>query len=108
MAAAIRSIGLPVAFTMSSDITSTVFAQISPHQKEIVIQPRGVRIPVINSLKAIPSRAFEIKQSLVCLVREERIILLCANAMESASSHGSDVEQMLMETVSLWNAIEKF
>jgi hypothetical protein len=99
MMAAIRSIGLPVAFTMSSDITATVFAQISPHQNEIIIQPRGVRIPVVNSLKLVPSRAFEVKQSLGCLVREENIVLLCANTMESAVPHGSDIEQMLMETV---------
>jgi hypothetical protein len=100
MMAAIRSIGLPVAFTMSSDITATVFAQISPHQNEIIIQPRGVRIPVVSGLKIVPSRAFEIKQSLACLVREERIVLLFANMVESAVPHGSDVEQMLMETVS--------
>jgi hypothetical protein len=107
MVAAIRSIGLPVAFTMSSDITATVFAQISPHQNEIIIQPRGVRIPVISSLKLVPSRAFEIKQSLACLVREEKIVLLCANAIEGAVTHGSDVEQMLMETVRLQNAVEE-
>jgi hypothetical protein len=99
MMTAIRSIGLPVAFSMSSDITSTVFAQISPYQTEIVIQPRGTRIPVVNSLQDIPARSFEIKQSLACLVKEENIVLLWANTLEGASPHGSDVEQMLMETV---------
>lgn len=101
MMAAMRSIGLPVVFTMSSDITATVFAQISPHQNEIIIQPRGVRFPVVSSLKVLPSRSFEIKSSLACLLREEKIVLLCANTMEAAVSHGSDVEQMLMETVRL-------
>ena len=99
MIIAIRSIGLPVAFTMSSDITSTVFAQISPYQTEIVIQPRGNRIPIVNSLQDVPARCFEIKQNHACLVREENIVLLWANTVEDTSPHGSDVEQMLMETV---------
>lgn len=99
MMTAIRSIGLPVAFSMSSDIASTVFTQISPYQTELVIQPRGTRIPVINSLQAIPARSFEIKQSLACLVKEENIVLILANTVESALPHGAHVEQMLMETV---------
>lgn len=65
---------------------------------------RGIRIPVISSVKLVPSRSFEIKQSLSCLVQEEKIVLLCANTIESAASHGSDVEQMLMETVRLPSA----
>lgn len=99
MMTAIRDIGLPVAFSMSSDITSTVFTQISPYQTELIIQPRGTRIPIINSLQDIPARRFEIKQSLACLVKEENIVLLLANNVESAFPHGSNIEQMLMETV---------
>lgn len=99
MMTAIRCIGLPVAFSMSSDITSTVFTQISPYQTELVIQPRGTRIPIVDSLLSIPSRSFEIRQSLACLVKEENVVLLLANTAESALAHGRDVEQMLMETV---------
>jgi hypothetical protein len=100
MMAAIRSIGLQFAFTMSSAITSAMFNNISPHQKEITIHLRGIRIPVVSSLKLVPSRSFEIKQSLACLLQEERIVLLCTNTIESAVPHGSDIEQMLMEMVS--------
>lgn len=99
MMTAISGIGLPVAFTMSSDITSAVFAQVSQYQTEIVIQPRGTRIPVVSSLQEIPQRISEIKQVYACLVREERIVLLWSNTLEGASPLGSDVEQMLMETV---------
>jgi hypothetical protein len=99
MMTVICSIGLPVAFSMSSDITSTIFSQISPYQTELVIQPRGTRIPVVDSLQGIAARSFEIKQSLACLVKEENIVLLFANTVESALPHGSDVEQMLMEAV---------
>lgn len=97
---AMSSIGLPIAWTMSSDITSAVFAQVSHYQTEIVIQPRGTRIPVVSSLQNVPTRISEIKQIFACLVREEKIVLLFANTWEAASSQGSDIEQMLMETVS--------
>lgn len=102
MTAAIRSAGLQVAFTMSSAITSEVFNSISPHQKEIVIHLRGIRIPVVSSLKLVPSRSFEIKQSLACLIQEERVILICAHTIASVLPHGSDIEQMLMEMI--WGA----
>ena len=96
---AIRSLDMPVAFSMASDITSTVFTLISPYQTELAIQPRGTRIPVVDSLQSIPARSFEIRQSLACLVKQENIVLLLANTVESALPHGSNVEHMLMESV---------
>jgi hypothetical protein len=98
--AAIRSVGFQVAFTMSSAITSAIFSHISPHQREIIMHLRGIRIPVVSSMKLVPSRSFEIKQSLACLVQDQKIVLLCANSTENAGSHGADIEQMLMEMVS--------
>jgi hypothetical protein len=76
-----------------------VFTQISPYQTELVIQPRGTRIPVVDSLQSIPARSFEIRQSLACLVKQENIVLLLANTVESALPYGSNVEHMLMESV---------
>jgi hypothetical protein len=96
---AVRIIGLPVAFSMASGITSSLFSQISPYQTEIIIQPRGTRIPVIASLDNLPARSFEIRQALVCLVMKEKIAVVWANNLESAFPRGSDVEHMLMETV---------
>ena len=96
---AINSIGLPITFTMSSEISSAVFAQISQYQTEIVIQPRGTRIPVVNSLQDIPTRIGEIKQIFACLVKKEKIVMLFANTLEGATSQAYDIEQMLMETV---------
>lgn len=97
--AAIRSVGLPVAFSMASSITSSLFSQISPYQTEIIVQPRGTRIPVIASLQDIPTRSFEIKQAMVCLVLKENIALVWSTNLEGAEPHGADVEHMLMETV---------
>jgi hypothetical protein len=96
---AVHIIDVPVSFTMSSDITSNVFAQISPYQTEVAIQTRGVKIPVVNSLGEVPERRFQISQSMACLVRDENVILLWGYSVETAIQHGSNIEQMLMEMV---------
>jgi len=99
MVVAVVEVGIPVTFTMSSDITATIFRHISPFQTEIVIQPRGSRIPVVSTLLEVSSRVFEIKQAMACLVRDEMIVLVWANSVTAAISHGSQVEHMLMESV---------
>jgi hypothetical protein len=99
MVQAVHIIDVPVSFTMASDITSSVFAQISPYQSDIAFQTRGVKIAVVSSLAEVPIRKFQISQNLVCLVRDENLILLWAYSVETAIQHGSNIEQMLMELV---------
>lgn len=99
MKGAMTSIGLPVAFTMSSEITSAVFAQVSTYQTEIIIQHRGIKIPIVTSIRDVPIRISEIKQIFACLLREERVVLLFSNNPNGADARGSNTEQMLMETV---------
>jgi hypothetical protein len=96
---AVSSLDLPVAFSMSSNITETVLSQKSQYQTSVTIQARGISIPVVDSLSSIPARSSEIKYSLGCLVRKEGIVLLWADTVERAISKGTDVEQMLMEAV---------
>jgi hypothetical protein len=96
---AVGSLDLPVAFSMSSNITETVLSQKSQYQTSVTIQARGISIPVVDSLSSIPARSSEIKHSLGCLVRKEGIVLLWADTVERAISKGTDVEQMLMEAV---------
>lgn len=99
MKTAIQALASPVAFTMASAIASKVFSQISPYQTELIIQPRGARIPIVDTVDNIQDRGFEIRQTLACLVKQDRVILLLANTVDSAIAHGQDIEQMLMETV---------
>jgi hypothetical protein len=97
---AIMNMNLPVALSMSSDISSNLFTKISPNQTELVIQLRGARIPILDSLQEILARRSEIIEAMACLVREENVVLLWANTIDHALPHCSDIEQMLMETVS--------
>jgi hypothetical protein len=103
MKTAVEQIGHPVVFSMSSEFTSSLFRfsqKMSPYQTELIIQPRGTKIPVIDSLDNITSRIKEIKESFACLVKDESIALIWANNAENAKARGSDFEQMMMETVS--------
>jgi hypothetical protein len=97
---AIMNMNLPVALSMSSDISSNLFTKVSPNQTELVIQLRGARIPILDSLQEILARRSEIIEAMACLVREENVVLLWANTIDHALPHCSDIEQMLMETVS--------
>ena len=98
--AAIVKMDLPIAISMSSDIISSFLTKISPHQTELVLQLRGARIPILDSFQEILARSSEIIEAMACLVREENVVLLWANTIDSVLSHCSDIEQMLMEAVS--------
>lgn len=96
---AVDSLGLPVAFSMSSGIAETILSRKSHYETSIVFQPRGISIPVVNSLSDVPARSSEIKHSLGCLVLKEGIVLLWGDSAEKAISTGTEVEQILMEAV---------
>jgi hypothetical protein len=97
----IKNISLAVAFTMSSEITAAVFRQISPYQDEIVIQPRGIRIPIFESFNALSTGHSTIFNSFVYLVKKEKVALVWAPSVESVLPHGSDIESKLLGWVSL-------
>jgi len=98
---AINSIDAAIAFTMASEITATLFRQMSPYQSEIVVQPQGIRIPIVESFGDITRLAStdQIRGS-SCIVRKERIILVWSNSVENILPHGAELEMLLLETVS--------
>jgi hypothetical protein len=98
---AIKNINPAVAFTMSSEITAAVFRQLSPFQDEIVIQPRGIQIPVIESFSALSTGYNPIFNNFVCLVRKEKVVLVWAASVEGILSHGSHIETKLLGWVCL-------
>lgn len=75
--AAFESIDAPIAFTMSSDITASLIRQMSPYQTEIVIQPNGILIPVVQSIQQVAdlANANQIRGN-ACIVRNERMVLV--------------------------------
>jgi hypothetical protein len=99
---AINTIDAAIAFTMVSEITATLFRQMSPYQSEILVQPQGIRIPVVETFEEVIQLAStnQIRGS-ACIIRSERIILVWSNSVENILPHGAELEKLLLETVSL-------
>lgn len=97
---AFELINPPVGFAMASDITASVFRQMSPYQTELVLQPRGIRIPIIDNLDGIARLVTpNFKKSYSCIVKRERLVLVWASNVESILRHGAEIEKLLLEIV---------
>ena len=64
-----------VGLTMSSEITESLFAQITPFQTDLQLGPR-IKIPIIQSLDAVIEGHVDVpEKAYVCLFRDERIAM---------------------------------
>jgi hypothetical protein len=98
---ALRLLDATVGLTMSSEITESLFAQVSPFQEDLQLGPR-LRIPVVQSLEQIITSNVEIDHNaFACLLREERIVMLWNDTVEGILAHGAIVEDKLMGHVRL-------
>jgi hypothetical protein len=98
--AAFESIDAPIAFTMSSDITASLFRQMSPYQTDIVIQPHGILIPIVQSMQQVADLANDNQmRGNACIVRNERMVLVWTDSVENLLPHGAELEKLLIETV---------
>jgi hypothetical protein len=96
------SIDAAIVFTMASEITAALFRQMSPYQSEILVQPQGIRIPIVGSFKDVVNLATAQKlRGSSCIVRNERVILVWSNLVENILPHGAELEKLLLETVRL-------
>lgn len=96
----INSIDAAIAFTMVSEITAILFRQMSPYQSEILIQPQGIRIPIVESFADVIQLArTDQMRGFSCIIRSERMILVWSNSVENILPHGAELEKLLLETV---------
>lgn len=97
----LQSFNCKAAFTMSSEITSALIDQISPFQTELQVAPRGLKIQIVQSLAELASGTTTVtKKSYMCILREERMVLLWNDSVEGILTHGTDVEGILVGIVS--------
>lgn len=86
---------------MSSEITKALLDQISPFQTELHVQPRGLKLQIVHSLAALASGETAVtKKSYMCILREEKVVLLWNESVEGILAHGTDVEGFLVGIVS--------
>jgi len=96
----LQSLNCKCAFTMSSEITSALLDQISPFQTEISIQPRGIKIDIVRSLSHLATgKTLVTKKSYMCILREERVVLVWNDSVEGILTHGQEVEGLLVGIV---------
>jgi hypothetical protein len=99
MVNAIRALGPAVGVGLASEITAAAFLQLSPYQTVLNVQPRGISIPILNSLDDVPAAAASIRGNFACMLRQEKVLLLWSNAVESILQHAADVETKLLGSV---------
>lgn len=93
----LQSFNCKCAFTMSSEITSALLDQISPFQTEIQVQPRGIKINIVRSLAHLASGKTQVtKRAYMCILREERVVLVWNDSVEGILAHGQEVEGILV------------
>jgi len=64
-----------VGLTMSSEITESLFSQITPFQTDLQLGPR-IKLPVIQSLESVLEGYVDVpEKAYVCLLRDERIAM---------------------------------
>jgi hypothetical protein len=97
---AVQRLGAPVAFTMSSEITGVLFQQITPLQTEVLLDPLGSVLPIVNSINDICTGKSSISQdTFMCACRQERFVLVWCDSAQGLVAHGSDVETKLVGLV---------
>lgn len=98
--AAFESIDASTAFTMSSDITASLFRQLSPYQRDIVIQPHGFLIPIVQSMQQVIDLAnANLLMGNACVIKDDKVILIWTDSVENLLPHGAELEKLLVETV---------
>lgn len=100
VAQAILKLDVPVAFTMSSEVTSTLLGQITPEQTKISDPRSGIVLPIVDSVEAIAAGAPHVsRENFICLCKQEGFVLVWADAVDGILAQGSDIETWLVGLV---------
>ncbi|KAF1811332.1 hypothetical protein P152DRAFT_515290 [Eremomyces bilateralis CBS 781.70] len=97
---AVERLGVTAAFTMSSEITQALLNQTTPFQTEIPLDPRGVALPIVDSVKSIATGKCTVtRDAYICLCRAEKFVLVWGDTAQGILAHGTDVENRLLGIV---------
>jgi hypothetical protein len=95
--ACINRINPAAAFTMSSEITMALLERLSPQQKELVLRPGALTIPIINSLAELAAPETDLDLTgYALIVRSEAMIIVWQDTVDTLYQFGSELETMLL------------
>ncbi|KUJ09080.1 uncharacterized protein LY89DRAFT_598683 [Mollisia scopiformis] len=93
----LQTLNCKCVFTMSSEITSALLDQVGPFQTELSVAPRGLKINIVQSIRHLASgKSVVTRKSYVCILREERMVLVWNDSVEGILTHGADIEGILV------------
>lgn len=92
---------VPIAFSMSSEITAALLSQITPEQTHLGDPRSGMMLPIIDSIEQIASGEAPItRDNFVCLCKHEQFVLVWGDTVENIVQQGTDIETWLVGLVS--------
>jgi hypothetical protein len=92
---------VPIAFSMSSEVTATLLSQISPEQTQLGDPRTGIVLPIIESIEQIASGEAQVtRDQFICLCKHEQFVLVWGDTVENIVTQGIDVETWLVGLVS--------
>jgi hypothetical protein len=98
---AVQRLGVSAAFTMSSEIVSTLLIQLTPLQTELSMNRGGFVLPIVKSVNEIGTARSPVqKENWLCLCKEEKFTLIWSDSVNSLLVHGSDIESKFIGLVS--------
>ncbi len=102
LAEATQSLNASVIFTMASEVTAELFPRLSPDQHEVILQPSGIIIPIVESFEDIRRLSTsQYLQETACLVRIHGVILVWTVAVENVLPQARELEKLLREELEL-------
>ncbi|KAF8437732.1 glycosyl transferase family group 2-domain-containing protein [Terfezia claveryi] len=99
--AAVVKLNVEIAFTMASDITSSIIEGLDASQEDLYLPQDHSQYQIVESLDAIASaptgrlRKFQY----VCIVKKEKLVLLWHDSVEAMITHVQDVEAKLLALI---------
>lgn len=79
---AVVQLDVPVALTMSCEVTAQLLRQLDPNQTELVDRDTGIKLPIVDSVHSIASGSAIIpKDGFICLCKQERMVLMWGDSV---------------------------
>jgi hypothetical protein len=94
-------LNVPIAFSMSSEVTAALLSQISPEQTQLGDPRTGIMLPIIESVEQIASGEAPVtRDQFICLCKHEQFVLVWGDTVENIVTQGADIETWLVGLVS--------
>jgi hypothetical protein len=92
---------VPIAFSMSSEITAALLSQIAPEQTQLGDPRTGIVLPIIDSIEQLASGDAPVtRDQFICLCKQEQFVLVWGDTVENIVTQGTDIETWLVGLVS--------